>query len=313
MTNTIIVLLMVVSLILVGNAILLYRWTNTKHGKLDTRTAIFLKILALTGSTTVERTWLEMRKVADKSAMLLVGASEPFENIKNFSIPGPSGMLPIRIYTPQGVNNAPIVLVYHGGGWMLSNLDTVDKFCRSLAKKTSAIIVSVDYRLAPENPFPAAVNDSYAALCWVQENAESINGDSNRIAVLGSSSGGNLATVVALLAREKNGPQITAQVLLYPVTNSQAVDTSSYLDFADGFFLTKQQMEIFINAYLPNLEDRKNPLASPLLAQNLKRLPPAMVTTCEFDPLRDEGEAYARRLQEANVPVNYICYNCAFI
>lgn len=223
--------------------------------------------------------------------------------IRNTKIPGPAGKIPVRIYSPNKVHNAPVIVFYHGGGWVAGDLDRVDDICRKMARKSSAILVSVDYRLAPENPFPAGLNDCYAALEWTYENARSINGDPNRIVIAGNSAGGNLAAAVVLKAHQENGPPIIAQVLNYPVTNCWSLDTASYKEYGNGAFLNLKQMNYYLKSYVPNREDRKNPLVSPLLANNLEGLPPALITTAEKDALRDEGEAYARRMQDAGVSV----------
>ncbi len=177
-----------------------------------------------------------------------------------------------------------------------------------LANRANCVVVSVDYRLAPEHKFPAAAEDSYAAVKWVVDHADSINVDANRVAVGGDSAGGNLAAVVALMARDKGEISLAYQMLIYPVTN-HSYATESYTENADGYLLTKDSMIWFWNHYLNNEEDGQNPYASPLLASDLSGLPPALVLTGEFDPLRDEGEAYAKRLQEAGVQVEATRYD----
>jgi acetyl esterase len=195
------------------------------------------------------------------------------------------------------------VLVYfHGGGWVIGNPDTHDNLCKALANRSSARVVSVDYRLAPEHRFPAAPEDCYAATCWVAERGAEIGVDGARLAVAGDSAGGNLATVVALMARDRGGPRLRHQVLIYPVTDCD-FDTPSYRDNAEGYLLTRDAMRWFWDHYLPDPDLRTNPYAAPLRAEKLAGLPPATVLTAEYDPLRDEGEAYAARLREAGVPV----------
>jgi acetyl esterase len=170
--------------------------------------------------------------------------------------------------------------------------------------------MSVDYRLAPEQKYPAAVEDAYAAVCWAAEHGRELGGDPSRLAVLGDSAGGNLSAVVALMARERGGPKIALQVLVYPVTN-HSYDTDSYRRLEAGYFLTKGKMAWYWGHYLPNEAAGREPYASPLRAESLEGLPPALVITAEYDPLRDEGEAFARRLREAGVPVTYTCYSGA--
>ena len=215
-------------------------------------------------------------------------------------IPGPGGPIPVRIYTP-GEGNPPVLVWFHGGGWVLGSLDTVDGTCRRLAKGANCAVVSVDYRLAPEAKFPAAAEDCYAATSWVASNAASLNADPARVAVGGDSAGGNLAAVTALMARDKGGPSLVFQLMVYPVIQRK-FDTKSYLDNADGYRLTRQGMIWFWNHYLSDESEATNPYAAPIQAKDLAGLPPALIITAEFDPLRDEGEAYATRLQEAGVP-----------
>lgn len=227
---------------------------------------------------------------------------EPVANVENRTIPGPAGEIPVRIYTPEGSGPFPILVFFHGGGWVICTLDTHDGQCRSLANGAGCIVVSVDYRLAPEHKFPAAPEDCYAATCWVAEHAAEIGGDASRIAVGGDSAGGNLTAVVTQMAREHGGPRLIFQLMIYPATNFTA-QTPSKTENAEGYFLTLDDMLWFEGHYLRNEADKLNPLASPLLAKDLSNLPPALILTAEYDPLRDEGELYGQRLQEAGVPV----------
>lgn len=238
----------------------------------------------------------------------LAGEPEEVGKVVNQTIPGPGGEIPVRIYTPHGEGPFPALVYYHGGGWVIGDLDGVDVPCRLLTNRANCVVVSVDYRLAPEHKFPAAVDDAYAAAKWVVENASSIQVDPARVAVGGDSAGGNLAAVTALMARDLEGPALCYQLLIYPVTN-HAYTTASYRDNADGYLLTKDSMVWFWNHYLREEQDGQHPYASPLLAEDLSGLPSALVMTAEFDPLRDEGEAYASRLQEAGVAVEVERYN----
>jgi acetyl esterase len=228
--------------------------------------------------------------------------------VENRVIPGSAGDIPVRIYAPQGSGPFPVVVYFHGGGWVICNLDTHDGICRSLANEVGCLVVSVDYRQAPEHKFPAAVEDSYAAVQWVGENASKVNGDSSRIAVAGDSSGGNLAAVVAQIARDRGGPPLVFQLMICPVTDLR-LNTPSMEAYGQGYDLTKLDMIWFINHYLNSEDEKKNPLASPLLASDLHGLPPALVITAEYDPIRDEGEKYGHRLKEAGVPVTVSRYN----
>ena len=212
----------------------------------------------------------------------------------------------IRIYTPKGQGPFPVFVYYHGGGWVIGDVEISDASCRMLANKTGCVVVSVDYRLAPEYKYPVPVEDSYAALNWVKENAESINVNASSIIVGGDSAGGNLAAVVSLISRDQNGPEISGQVLVYPVT-ALGYDTKSYLEFETGFGLDKNLMIWFGDYYIRNEEDKKDKYVAPLLAEDLTNLPPVLVITAEFDVLRDEGIAYEQRLREAGVKVESIC------
>ena len=233
---------------------------------------------------------------------LLAGIPEAVASVEERLIPGPAGDIPVRIYTPEGQGPFPAILYYHGGGWVIGNLDVVDVPCRLLANRTGCVVVSVDYRLAPEHPFPAPAEDAYAAVEWVAEHGETIHVDTSKLAVAGDSAGGNLAAAVCLMAKDRGGPKISYQILFYPVTE-HSFETPSYQENADGYFLTKESMVWFWNHYLQQEEDGKNPYASPLLAEDVSGLPPALVVTAEYDPLRDEGEAYAKKLLDAGVGV----------
>jgi acetyl esterase len=236
------------------------------------------------------------------------GAPEPVRSIENLRIPGPAGEIPVRVYTPAEAASRPGLVFFHGGGWVICNLDTHDVQCSAIARRAGAVVVSVDYRLAPEHKFPAAVDDSYAATVWVAANAARLGIDPRRISVGGDSAGGNLAAVVARKSRDAGGPAIAFQAMVYPVTDLSSLDTGSYREFAEGYQLSKPLMEWFRDLYLPRAEDAKNPDVSPLLAHDLAGLPPALIITAECDPLRDEGEAYARSLKEAGVPVTLTRY-----
>jgi acetyl esterase len=228
--------------------------------------------------------------------------------VEDRTIPGPGGELPVRIYTPDGAGPFPLIVFFHGGGFVLCDLDSHDALARSLCNGVGAVVVSVDYRLAPEAKFPAAPEDCYAATRWAVENAEALGADARRVAVAGDSAGGNLAAVVALLAKERGGPSLSHQLLIYPVTSSE-LTTPSYEENAEGYFLTGDMMRWFWHHYLEREEDGASPLASPLRAEDLSALPAATVITAEFDPLRDEGEAYARRLEKAGVPTHLARYD----
>ena len=230
------------------------------------------------------------------------------------SVPGPNGDVPVRIYTPtspplrqaQGelgsgrAETFPVLVYFHGGGMVVGTLETSDGSCRHLCDKVGCVVVSVDYRLAPEHPFPAAPEDCYAVTKWVAENSSEIAADPSRIAVGGESAGGNLAAAVALMARDRGGPRVSLQVLMYPMT-SYDFDTASYHENAEGYSLTRKTMMWYWDQYLSSKADATNPYAIPASSTDLKGVAPAIVLTAEFDPLRDEGEAYAKQLAAAGV------------
>ncbi len=238
----------------------------------------------------------------------LVGDGEPVAHVEDRTISGPAGEIPIRIYRPEGDGPFPVLVYYHGGGWVFDSIDTHDPVCRMWANSGACIVVSVGYRLAPEHKFPSAIDDSYAALCWVAENADQFQGDATRLAVGGDSAGGNIATVMAIMARDKNGPHLAFQLLMYPATDISSLETDSHLQFATGYLLEKPLMEWCRNHYLTDLAEAKNPLVSPLLTPDLSNLPPAFLCSGDADVLRDEGKAYADQLKEAGVAVEYKCY-----
>ena len=252
--------------------------------------------------TTVVRPFDELSVEEARAAIATLSAAagegEAVARVENRTVPGPRGEIPVRVYTPEGRAPFPVLVYFHGGGWVIGNLETHDGVCRHLANAAGAVVASVDYRLAPEHPFPASGEDAYAATRWVAANAGAIGGDARRIAVGGDSAGGNLAAVVSLMARDRGGPPLVFQLLVYPVTDTPSANTASYRENAEGYFLTAKMMHWFWNHYCGKNPDLSDPYLCPLRARELKRLPPALVITAEFDPLRDEGEAYAARLRE---------------
>ena len=242
------------------------------------------------------------------AALAAAQEREGVERVDDRLIPGLAGDIPIRVYTTHAaVGEAHGVLVWlHGGGWVIGDLETADPTCRSLARRAGCVVVSVDYRLAPEHPAPAALDDCMSALAWTVENFELLGVDASKVAIGGDSAGGNLAALVCQRVRDEFGPEIDFQLLVYPVTDC-TVSTGSYDENAEGYFLTKAAMEWFVGHYLGG-SDPKDPAVSPLHAGDLSGLPPALVITAQMDPLRDEGEAYATRLKEAGVPTEAIRY-----
>lgn len=284
--------------------------TETKNGKINIYTALNLQLdKLLNPRSTNEQSIEEIRERLNRESTKSSKPPIPFSNIKNFTVEVNSEKIPVRIYTPVDGDILPIIIYSHGGSWIAGNLDTHDNVCRKLSQNTKAIVISIDYRLAPENPFPLALDDVYNVLQWTNKNAKSINGDENHIAVVGDSAGGNLSAAVCLMAKDKNGPKVTCQVLIYPSTNLYELNTKSWSDFSNDFNISKEEMEKYISLYVPQKEDRKNPYVSPLLGNEFKQLPDALVITAEIDPLRDEGEAYFNKLNEAGIKSKIIRYN----
>ncbi|WP_194818287.1 alpha/beta hydrolase [Nocardia sp. XZ_19_385] len=238
----------------------------------------------------------------------------PVRKVEERVVPGPEGAPPVRvrIYHPAGATGElPAVIFCHGGGFTICSLESHDQLCRAMANEVGAIVVSVDYRQAPEHRFPAAAEDAYAVLCWVAELKASLGGDPTRIAVAGDSSGGNLAAVTALMARDRNGPAIAYQLLIYPMLDPSRA-TPSYRDNAHGYFVTADHLRWYWEQYLGPDTATDNPYAAPARANDLSGLPPAHIVTAEYDPLRDEGEAYGARLRAAGVETEVLRYNGEF-
>ncbi len=254
-------------------------------------------------SITAESSPHEAREATRVASASATGPPLPMDRVEGLDLPGPEGPIPARLYVPRGPAQQPrpLLVYFHGGGWVIGDLDTHDGLCRFLATHADVVVLSVDYRLAPEHPFPAAVEDSFAAFAWASSHAGEIGADPTRIAVGGDSAGGNLAAAVSLLARDDGTPAPAMQLLIYPVTDAAGGMPSRDL-FAEGFLLTKTDMDWFESHYLPN-GSGNDPRVSMLRAEDLAGLPPAYVTTAGFDPLRDEGEAYAVRMREAGVRV----------
>ena len=238
---------------------------------------------------------------------MITGEPMPVDSIVDRTIPGPGGDIPIRIYTPAGPGPFPGIVYFHGGGWIAGSIASHENITTRLANHIPAVVVSVDYRLAPEHRFPAAFEDAYAATTWVAEHAADLKIDPHWIATAGDSAGGTLSTLVALQARDHNGPHLAYQIMLYPVTNCP-LDTTSITEHADQAALTADTMRFYRDQYLPDPDTWRDPHASPLLVADLSNLPPALIITAEFDILRDEGELYGQRLHEAGVPVTVTRY-----
>jgi acetyl esterase len=235
--------------------------------------------------------------------------TEPVASVENFSVPGPESDVPVRVYEPDADGPYPIVLYFHGGGWVVGDLDTHDTVCAALTNRANCLTISVDYRLAPEHPFPAGLEDCYSALEWVSEYGHRMNGDPDRLAVAGDSAGGNLAAAVSLLARDRDGPDIAHQALVYPAVASPVVHHfDSYDENGEGYLLELAGSRWYMDKYVDSPIHFRNEYFAPLLADDLSDLPPATVVTAGFDLHRDEGIAYADRLDAAGVDVSHTNY-----
>ncbi|MBV9826370.1 MAG: alpha/beta hydrolase [Alphaproteobacteria bacterium] len=245
----------------------------------------------------------EARRLYEARVPLMAPAAA-IGSVREHAIEGPGGKLRLRIYTPQSAGPSPLVVFYHGSGFVLCSLNTHDGMCRNLCGGAECVVVSVDYRLAPEHKFPAGLDDCVAATLWAIAHAAELGADASRTVVAGDSAGGNLAAAAALRLRDEGGPRLCGQLLIYPVTDYHTPGTPSYAENGNGYGLTRATMEWFWGHYLAGASDAANPLASPLRAADLRGLPPALVQTAEYDPLRDEGELYAERLRQAGVPTD---------
>ncbi|MCY4623406.1 MAG: alpha/beta hydrolase [Chloroflexi bacterium] len=246
-------------------------------------------------------------KARENAKMRPRGAGPEVGAVENLTVPGMDVDVPVRVYWPGDDGPFPILVWIHGGGMVVGTLETCDAACRRLCLGAECVVVSVDYRLAPEDPFPAAAEDSYAAVKWASANAGSIKGDASRLAVGGESAGGNLAAAVALMARDRGGPSIVHQSIINPMLGLD-FDTESYLRNAEGYFLTRRTMMWYWEQYLQRPEDRENPYAVLMCAEDLSGLPPALLMAGEYDPLLSETEAYAERLQAAGVAATFSYY-----
>jgi acetyl esterase len=249
----------------------------------------------------------QARRASDERRAQSPVVPEPVARVVNRTIGGPGGPLRIRVYRPESAGSLPVLVFFHGGGWVLCDLDSHDPICRALANRIGCAVVSVDYRRAPESRYPAAAEDAYAATVWVAGHADELDVDPDRLVVIGDSAGGNLAAAVALMARDRGGPRIACQVLAYPITD-HSFDTGSYRDFGADHYLTTAGMRWYWDQYAPGPIDRDQPYLSPLRAADLRGLPPAVVVCAECDPLRDEGVAYAGRLRDAGTEVEQTTY-----
>ena len=290
--------------VIVVSIFMVRSWTLTPYGRLDPRVAILLKYTELRKIDLFEkgRSIALVREFSKHGGFLVMSKPEGLREVKNTEIPGRAGMVPVRIYLPEGKSPFPVVLFFHGGGYVIGDLDTHDNICGKLSGKTPAVVVSVQYRLAPEHVFPAALDDAFDSLLWVLANARRMQWDQKRIAVAGDSAGANLSAAVAHMARDR-GLKLSAQVLIYPGLDLSSLETESHVNFAKGYYLTRRYIEKFRELYVPDRPMWTDARVSPLLAKNFRDLPPALVVTAGFDPFRDDGAAYAEKLKGAGVPV----------
>lgn len=286
---------------LLGVSALIYKISVTPYGRMHPYMAVIQKLMATFPIWNVASGDLEKIRVQmNKKPRTTIAVAR----VEDVVIPARPENLQMRLYTPAGSGPFPTIVFYHGGGFVTGSIESHDNLARQLARDTESIVISVEYRLAPEHPFPASLEDAYAGLLWAAEHAPRFNGRVDQLCVAGDSAGGNLAAAVSLLAREENGPVISLQILLYPSTTMVDRKLESRQLFAKDL-LTKKTGYFIRDAYVPNEVDWTNPYASPLEAENLGNLPPAYVMTAAFDPLRDEGKLFADALAQAGVPVVY--------
>ena len=291
-----------------------YQVTQTPHGRLDCLAALSLNLLEFGVRIKPDKAMdfqlpLRLNLLYPLSSLL---PNEPVEKTEDISLTGGEGDVPARVYWPNKTvdcpGELPVIVYFHGGGFAVGSVEIFDDLCCSLANATHSVVVSVEYRLAPRFPFPAAIEDGYAAVQWVANNAAQLGADPAKLIIAGDSAGGTISAVVALKALQENGPAIAGQILYYPLTDMSNPEYDSLVNFSDGYGLSKAMMEAFNEAYASKVEDLGQVYLSPLLAPSHSGLPPALVVTAGFDPLHDCGERYAKKLQQDQVPVTYLDY-----
>jgi acetyl esterase/lipase len=293
---------------------LVSRFPPLPGGVLDEQAALMRRAQAVLGEVPLEQISVsKARSDFHKNFPLLRligGRFEKVDSTRDLTIPSPSGSIPARLYLPGREKNYPLVIYYHGGGWVIGDIVTGDNIARFLCHHVPCAVLSIDYRLAPEHPFPAAVEDGLLAFKWAAAHAGELSSDPGRILVGGDSAGGTLSAVVAQQVRQEGSPALAGQLLFYAATDSASLDTPSFREFGEaGYGLPRKDVEWFLAHYAPDPTSRLDPRMSPLLAKDLRGLAPALVVTAEFDVLRDEGEDYARRMQAAGVQVEMMRCN----
>ena len=308
-------LTLVILLVLLVAIALSFRWTNTPYGRLHYLAAVSLKLFTVEFRYKPDRD-MDFRLPLPLNFIFVIAGLMPKERvtrIQDITIPSEDFDIPARVYWPKSAKESkaplPVIVYYHGGGFCLGSVRLFDAEARSIANASAAILVSVDYRLAPRHPYPAAVNDCSAAFKWVSANASSLGGDPAKLMVSGDSAGGNLAAVTALRARDENGPGIAGQILYYPLTDWSSEDYDSIRHFGDGYGLTMEEMHGFREAYIGHLDDYSDSYVSPLCASSLAGLPPALIINAGFDLLTGAADAYARRLEAEGVAVTLVNYS----
>jgi acetyl esterase len=275
---------------------------------LDPQIEAVLDEMRAAGAKPFEALSVPDARIAALGFLELQGEPEEVARVDHHFIPGPTADLPIRVYTPAGDGPFPGIVYFHGSGWVVLNIEVCDTTMRALANSTGSVVVAVNYQKAPEHPFPIPLEDCWATTLWTFEHAAELNVDASRVAVVGDSAGGNLAAVVALRAREEGAPKIAFQGLIYPAVE-YGWDTASAHENAEGYLLQRETMRWFWNHYIPDKSVVDDWRVSPLRASDHSGLPPAFIATAEFDPLRDDGRAYAAKLRAAGVPVSYAEYD----
>jgi acetyl esterase len=267
----------------------------------------YIEKVSAIGQTPLAELSLEQIRQAYRDVRHLAGEPEGVARVKDLVIPGPGGNIPLRIYKGGKEDSLGVLMYFHGGGFIKGDLDTHDAVCRALANRAECLVAAVDYRLCPEHPHPAALEDCYAATLWMSENAQAVGGDGQRLAVAGDSAGGYMAAQVAIRAKEAKDLGLMFQVLVYPNLDL-SMSQSSYDRFGAGFLMTAESLKWYIERYLPAGTDPKDPTVSPLFQENLAGLPSALIVGAEYDPLVDEGRSFAEHLKKSGVPVKYQCY-----